>query len=90
MERMQVNCCQVCQSQAGTPHLVRETILGSGREFLYWECSECSCLTLVDVPGNIDQYHAQSYLNRPDPKLRHSGKTTQANSTLPAGSALEK
>ncbi len=69
MERMQVNCCEVCQSQAGTPHLVREMILGSGREFLYWECSECSCLTLVDVPGNIDQYH-ESYLNRP---VRNSG-----------------
>jgi hypothetical protein len=62
---MQVNSCQVCQSQIGTPHLVREFILGSGREFLYWECSDCKCLSLVNVPDDIDEYHAQSYLGRP-------------------------
>jgi hypothetical protein len=65
MGRMQSNWCQVCQSEVGTSHLVREMRLGSGEKFPYWECADCGCLTLADVPDNLEKYHAGSYSNRP-------------------------
>jgi|SRR5579859_1339952 len=58
---MHVNCCAVCQSAAGTLHLVREMMLGTRDEFLYSECSECGCLSLAEIPDDLDQYYPLDY-----------------------------
>src|SRR4051812_43990587 len=56
-----VNCCPVCDSQAGSPHIVKEMMLGIGDEFLYWECNECGCLSLTNIPERMDTYYPDSY-----------------------------
>jgi len=56
-----VNCCPVCDSQAGSPHIVKEMMLGIGDEFLYWECTECGCLSLTNIPERMDTYYPDSY-----------------------------
>jgi SAM-dependent methyltransferase len=58
---MQANSCQVCQSQSGTHHVVREMMLGTRDEFLYWECSNCGCLSLCSVPSDLDRYYPDRY-----------------------------
>jgi SAM-dependent methyltransferase len=66
-----VNCCPVCESQTGSPHIVREMMLGTGDEFLYWECAECGCLSLTNIPESMETYYPDSYYSlRPRvPKL---------------------
>ena len=54
---MHVKCCPVCQSSAGNLHLVREMMLGTRETFLYSECSDCGCLSLADIPEDLDQYY---------------------------------
>jgi SAM-dependent methyltransferase len=56
---MHVNSCPVCQSELGVPHLVREMMLGTREEFLYFECSECGCLSLAETPSNLDRYSTE-------------------------------
>ncbi|WP_263357921.1 class I SAM-dependent methyltransferase [Acidicapsa ligni] len=59
--QMQVNCCQICQSQVGISHPVREMMLGTRDEFLYWECSDCGCLSLTAVPTDLGKYYPGDY-----------------------------
>jgi len=65
---MQMSYCQVCQSEIGTLHLVREMMLGTRDKFLYYECSECGCLSLAEVPANLDSYYPKNeYLDNVRP-----------------------
>ncbi len=36
-------------------------MLGTRDEFLYWECSDCGCLSLVEVPPDLGSYYPQNY-----------------------------
>lgn len=56
-----LNCCKICESQAGFPHIVKEMMLGTGDEFLYWECAECGCLSLTAIPECLERYYPDSY-----------------------------
>jgi SAM-dependent methyltransferase len=58
---MLLNCCQVCESQTGSPHIVKEIMLGTGDEFLYWECAECGCLSLTAIPERLERYYPDTY-----------------------------
>ena len=58
---MLMNSCQVCESQAGYPHIVKEMMLGTGDEFLYWECAECGCLSLTTIPECLERYYPDNY-----------------------------
>jgi len=70
---MQVACCRLCQSEAVVPHIVREMMMGTREEFLYYECTECGCLSLAKVPENLGQYYPDNYYafhTRPSSLLR--------------------
>jgi hypothetical protein len=54
---MHVNYCPICQSSVGNLHLIREMVLGTRDEFLYFECSDCGCLSIVDVPEDLQRYY---------------------------------
>ncbi len=65
--------CQICQSGTGSLHLVREMMLGTRDRFCYSECSECGCLSLAEVPTDIEKYYPQDYCSfmiRPSSFLR--------------------
>lgn len=63
---MRVNICQVCQSQIGSLHVVREMMLGTRDEFRYWECSECGCLSLTEIPEDLGRYYPHGYYSLKD------------------------
>ncbi len=48
--------CPVCESEAGISHRVREMLFGSREEFLYFECSNCGCLSRVGLMHDSDRY----------------------------------
>jgi SAM-dependent methyltransferase len=48
-------------------------MLGTRDEFLYWECSNCGCLSLAKVPQNLGRYYPNDYYslsNRPSKLIR--------------------
>jgi len=66
--------CQVCQSEIGVLHRVREMALGTRDEFLYFECSRCGCLSLTEVPADLDRYYTPRQQTVRHPfvsKIRH-------------------
>ena len=50
----QADLCQVCQARTGIPHLIPEMRRGTWEKFLYWECSECGCLSLTHPRSEPD------------------------------------
>lgn len=53
--------CQVCKGEQGTPHIAKEMMLGTKEEFIYWECLDCGCLSLINIPKNLGKYYAKNY-----------------------------
>ena len=56
-----LSCCQICESQTGYPHVAKEMMPGTGHEFLYWECEECGCLSLIAIPDHLEWYYPPTY-----------------------------
>lgn len=42
---------------------------GLGEEFAYFECSECGCLQIAEIPDNIERFYPYGYLSSFTPKL---------------------
>jgi len=65
--------CRVCSnSENNKAYRIREMMFGFRDEFTYFECSECGCLQISDIPGNMEKYYPDNY-------LRSSQKNTSEN-----------
>ena len=53
--------CEICSSNGGTIHRVREMMFATGDEFEYRECRTCGCLSLVDPPADMAKYYPNGY-----------------------------
>ncbi|MGK7915830.1 MAG: class I SAM-dependent methyltransferase [Prochloraceae cyanobacterium] len=54
--------CQVCgNSEHNKPFVAREMMFGLKEEFDYFECSNCGCLQIVEVPSNLGKYYPEEY-----------------------------
>jgi hypothetical protein len=51
---MHVHPCPVCESEGGCPRVLREMLLGTREEFLYFECPDCGCLFLAGEQGSSE------------------------------------
>ena len=50
--------CRICDNKDGnTIYKVREMMLGLRDIHNYFECSNCGCLQIVDIPENIQEYY---------------------------------
>ncbi len=50
--------CRICQnSDHNTSYEVREMMLGLRDIHTYFECAECGCLQIKDIPKNIQDYY---------------------------------
>ncbi len=54
--------CRICNAEGMfRSYLVREMLVGTKDEFEYFECPECLCLQIADVPENLGDYYKESY-----------------------------
>lgn len=54
--------CNICgNTENNNVHQVREMMLGLRDVFDYFECSECQCLQITEIPDNISQFYADNY-----------------------------
>ncbi|MFK5976793.1 MAG: class I SAM-dependent methyltransferase [Sulfurovum sp.] len=58
---MKINC-KVCNNNSNNLVLtVSEMMLETGDKFKYCKCSSCGCLSLLNIPKDIDKYYPSSY-----------------------------
>src|SRR5215471_11590863 len=53
--------CNICCSEDGRYHLAKEKYFGIGASFVYFECSSCGCLQLVDQPADVRAFYPDDY-----------------------------
>ncbi len=55
-------CCRICTNSEGNlSFTVREMMFGFRDKFEYYQCAECGCLQIAEIPQNIAKYYPQDY-----------------------------
>ena len=54
--------CKICNNGQGNQNYeVREMMFGIGETFCYFQCAECKCLQIVEIPSNMTRYYPENY-----------------------------
>ena len=54
--------CRVCGNEKNNAaYTVLEMMYGLRDEFAYFQCANCKCLQIADIPGNMSRYYPSSY-----------------------------
>lgn len=54
--------CTICDNQSNNKiYHVREMMFGLGDIFTYFECSNCGCLQIAEIPKNMCKYYPNNY-----------------------------
>jgi 2-polyprenyl-3-methyl-5-hydroxy-6-metoxy-1,4-benzoquinol methylase len=71
--------CKICgNDNKNNGYQVREMMFGSKDVFNYFECSECSCLQIAEIPSNISKYYPNEYYSFSPQFNSTSPKTVKA------------
>lgn len=56
--------CRICRAAfEGGTFIAREMMLGTRDQFDYWECRECGCVQILEVPDNLGDYYPRNYFS---------------------------
>ena len=58
---MSTECISCGNSSHYQLHTVKEMMYGLREEFTYFECLDCGCLQIVDIPASLDKYYPDNY-----------------------------
>ncbi len=54
--------CKICGNLIGnTSYVVREMMIGIREEFKYFQCANCECLQIEEVPQDMDKFYPFNY-----------------------------
>lgn len=54
--------CKICSNtQNNTFYTAREMMYGLRDEFTYFQCSQCKCLQIADIPSDMSKYYLDNY-----------------------------
>ncbi len=53
--------CRICGSSDGVIDVFPEKIFGTFEKFEYFECNECGCVQIIDIPEDMSQYYPEEY-----------------------------
>jgi len=60
--------CRICgNSTNNLSFIAKERMLGMNDEFDYFECSNCLCIQISEIPKNIDRYYPVNYYSYKEP-----------------------
>jgi len=66
-----MHTCRICHNSNNNKiYTIREMMYGSEKEFDYFECSDCGCLQIKDIPKDLAKYYPVDYLSFSPPKVR--------------------
>lgn len=54
--------CRICNSSKDhKKYIAQEKMFGTGDDFEYFQCNNCGCLQISEIPINIESYYPQNY-----------------------------
>lgn len=54
--------CGICGNSTGNVcYTVKEMMFGTREVFDYFQCRECGCLQIADIPGDMSSYYPENY-----------------------------
>lgn len=54
--------CRICHNTEGNKtYIAREMQFGFRDEFEYFECAQCGCLQIKEMPGDLSKYYPENY-----------------------------
>jgi 2-polyprenyl-3-methyl-5-hydroxy-6-metoxy-1,4-benzoquinol methylase len=54
--------CKICGNTTNLEeYKVKEMMFGFRDEFLYFQCQQCQCLQIADIPDNMNKYYPSNY-----------------------------
>jgi 2-polyprenyl-3-methyl-5-hydroxy-6-metoxy-1,4-benzoquinol methylase len=54
--------CRICgNSENNKNYEVKEMLLGLREKFIYFQCSQCNCLQIQDIPKDMSKYYPSNY-----------------------------
>jgi len=56
--------CRVCSGPVDFALTAQEMMIGTRDSFDYFECRECGCLQIGQIPRDLDRYYAASYYTK--------------------------
>jgi SAM-dependent methyltransferase len=67
--------CRICGNDSNNIfYNLRELMYGTGEKFEYFQCSNCKCLQIADLPADIAKYYPQDYYSFAEtPQINASG-----------------
>ena len=65
--------CRVCENENGNRgFVVKEMMYGLGNKFTYFQCADCGCLQIAEIPEDMERYYPSSYGSFKQPKSNSS------------------
>lgn len=62
--------CRICgQEVEHKTYQVREMFFGTREEFTYFECENCQCLQIAEIPDNLGDYYRENYYSFSQPQI---------------------
>ena len=63
--------CRICGGAAAAEFEVREMMFGSRERFGYFQCAECRCLQITEMPEGMARHYGEGYYSFAGARPRH-------------------
>ena len=63
--------CRICGGAAAAEFEVREMMFGSREKFGYFQCAECRCLQITEMPEGMARHYGEGYYSFAGARPRH-------------------
>ncbi len=71
--------CRICRNRDGnTQHIAREMMFGTKEEFAYFQCAECECLQIAEIPADMSSHYPDNYYSMTAPLPGPTGDVRDA------------
>ncbi len=61
--------CKICGNiESYTSYQTREMMMGLREEFRYFQCGECKCLQITEIPDDMTKYYSNGYYSHQEKK----------------------
>lgn len=77
-----MHTCRICGWTGDANVLsVKEMFYGTREEFEYFECGNCHCLQITEVPDNLGKYYENNYYSFNQPIVMPAGSSVPSDNT---------
>lgn len=78
-----MHTCRIC-GWAGEAYafMAKEMFYGTRDEFEYFECENCHCLQIAEIPDNLGNYYENTYYSFKQPSVRTSSTSSTDNTPI--------